>query len=60
MVVHVVEVAKAIAAADRGVSGRGGDVWATLSVDDQVRYTVMAQEAVAAYLAAVANSRLES
>lgn len=59
MVDHFVQVAKAIAAADRNVPGRGDSLWETLSPDEQARYTVMAKEAVAAYLAAVAASRTD-
>lgn len=60
MLDHAVRVAKAIAAADKNVPGRGSSLWATLSIDEQARYTVIAKEAITEYLAAVADSRTET
>lgn len=54
----LVRVAKALAAADRGIPGREETAWEVLSVDEQARYVSMARLGVEAYLEAVAARRL--
>lgn len=53
----IVRVAKVLAAADRQAADRGEQVWSTLTVDEQVRYSVLARVAIEEYLAAIADAR---